>query len=220
MLHIIWNYPKSVQLPSPHSQSRAERERVLNWTIFAQLKSFWKETSIWSSLEKTLWVVVEDCGNGFANQSFLPLSICLQSLLPPQGVWNESSTFLFQVHYSSGYSLEPNICSYKHFFHVISCNGNQKFSRQALSLAKQKEGHLGPLLLPYTIWTNLKIVSKSWRIHAGIRKGQLKFIWKFIFLVIQRWYMSFIPSKRLKTTSSSDFQSYVRCFLKDSHTLK
>lgn len=85
----------------------------------AQLKSFWKETSIWSSLEKTLWVVVEDCGNGFRISPSCPFPICLQSLLLPRGFGMNHQLFFFKYTIKLGYSLEPNICSYKHFFHVI-----------------------------------------------------------------------------------------------------
>lgn len=123
-------------------QSRGEG--VFNCTIFPQLKSFWKETSIWSSLDKTLLVVIEDCGNGFILGLLAPFQFVYNHSSLPRGFGMNHQLFFFKYTIKLGYSLEPNICSYKHFFHVISCNGNQKSSRQALYLAKQKEGHLGP----------------------------------------------------------------------------
>jgi hypothetical protein len=47
--------------------------------------------------------------------------------------------FFFKHTIKLGYSLEPNICSYKHFLHVISCNGNQKFSKQTSSPVRQRQ---------------------------------------------------------------------------------
>lgn len=133
------------------SPNQSRGKGILNLTVFPQLKAFWKTTSIQSSLDKA-FAVAWDCCNGFVLGFLAPFQIVYNHPSLPRGFGMNHQLFFFKYTIKLGYSLEPNICSYKPFFHVISCNGNQKFSRQSLSPTKQKQGHSGPLFCCYALF--------------------------------------------------------------------